>query len=73
MASSKTAMSVGRKKGEVREFVAPPNSPWLGLTMTSGGGGAWTRLEGRVLLMLSQKYSSSLSVVVCACVHKLYY
>ena len=71
MASSKTAMSTGRKRGEVRELVAPPNSPWLGLTMMSVGGGAWMRLDGRVLLMLSQKYSSSVSEIVSACVRKL--
>ena len=59
------AMSAGSKRGEVRELQAPPNSPWLGLTMTLGGGGAWMRLDGRVLLMLSQKYSSSVSVMVC--------
>ena len=64
VASSMVAVSNGRMKSEDRGL-APPNRSWLGLMITLGGGKSWTRLDGRVLLMLSQKYSSSVST----CMH----
>ena len=43
-------------------LVAEAFGDWLGFTITFGGGASLTRLDGSVLLMLSQKNSSSVSV-----------